>query len=141
MHFDAVGEVGSAGANVAAEHVAAVALVVNSAGAGEVLVAQLGRVAENVDGNAANGREENVEVGAGDELGEHAASLLEQAAAEVADLNAEALGDARQVPHVFEGYLRAVGSACVAHDLPVDANAPLERRFLDLLERDVRLGY
>ena len=89
--LDAVHEIGTAGADVGAEHVGAVALVVDAAGDAGLRIAQARHVADHVDRDVADGRQEHAHVGPGDELGEHAAGLLEQGAAQFALRAAEAL--------------------------------------------------
>ena len=103
--LDAVHQVGPAGADVRAEHVRAVALVVHAAGDRRGGIGELGDVAEQVDRHAADGRQEHVQVGPRDELGEHAGRLLEQRAAQARLGGAEALGDAGQVPDRIDGDL------------------------------------
>ena len=55
-------------------------------------------VAEHVDRDAADRRQEHVQVGPRHELREHAAGLLEQRAAQLVSLDVEALRDAGQIP-------------------------------------------
>ena len=73
--------------------------------------AELRRVTEQVDGGAADRRQEHVQVGARHQLGEHAAGLLEQGAAEIGHGNAETARDAGQVP---DGLDRGLGDAHIA---------------------------
>ena len=61
-------------------------------------IGQIVRIAEDVDGLAADRRQEHLEVAARDQLGVHAAGFLEQRPAQVGLGAAEALGDAGQVP-------------------------------------------
>ena len=97
--LDGVREVGPAGADVGAEHVGAVAFVVHAGGEFDLGIRQVGRVAEDVDGLPADRRQEHLEVAARDQLGVHAAGLLEQHAPQVGLAAAEALRDAGQPPH------------------------------------------
>ena len=60
--LDRMRQVGPAGADVGAEHVGAVALVVHAGGELDLGVGQVARVAEDVDGLPADGRQEHLEV-------------------------------------------------------------------------------
>ena len=83
--------------------------------------AEIARVAEDVDGLPADRRQEHLEVGPGDELGVHAAGLLEQRAAQVGLAAAEALGDAGQVPDRLDGGLGDERRAAREQDRAVGA--------------------
>ena len=63
--LDAVGEIGPAGADVGAEHVRAVAFVMDAAGERLALVAEDGRIAEDVERHAADRRQEDAKGRAG----------------------------------------------------------------------------
>ena len=96
--LDAVGEVGAAGTDVGAEYVRAVAFVMHPAG-DLVSASPSFRDRRRSRGHAADRRQEDLEVRPGDQIGEHAGGLLEERPAQAALLDAEALRDARQVPH------------------------------------------
>ena len=114
--LDAVDEVGPAGADVGAEHVGAVAFVVHAAGERALRIGERGGVAEDIERDAADRRQEHLQVGARDEFREHAAGLLEQGAAQLALADAEALGDAGQVPDRIDGDLGDRDVARLVHD-------------------------
>ena len=96
--FDAVREVRPAGADVGAEDIRAVALVVHAHRERLARVRDARDVADHVDGGAADRRQEHLEIAPGDELGEHARRVLEQRAPQVGLGAAEPRSDARQVP-------------------------------------------
>mmetsp|Transcript_5882 Transcript_5882/g.12842 ORF Transcript_5882/g.12842 Transcript_5882/m.12842 type:complete len:208 (-) Transcript_5882:987-1610(-) len=103
--LDAVKQVGPARADVGAEDVGAVALVVHADGERLVWVGDGSVVAEDERGRAADGRQEDGEVRARHQLGEHAARVLEELAPKHALFKLEALGDARKVPDGLDGAL------------------------------------
>ena len=61
-------------------------------------VGDRGRIAEDVERDAADRRQEDRQVRPRHQLGIHAAGLLEQSAAQLVLADAEALGDAGQIP-------------------------------------------
>ncbi len=67
--LDGVRQVRAAGADVGAEHVRAVAFIVNAHRELHRLVGDEGRVAPNVDGEASNGGQEDFEIETGHQLG------------------------------------------------------------------------
>lgn len=73
--LDPIDQIGSARADVRTEHVAAVAFVVHAQGELLGRVREVGRVAKDVDGEAADGGQERLEVGSGDEFGVHPAGF------------------------------------------------------------------
>lgn len=80
--FNTKGEVWTACANVRPENVTAVAFVVNTECQADIRVRHLCWVAEDVYGKTTNGREEELDVVARNQLGVRAASLLEQCSTE-----------------------------------------------------------
>ncbi len=138
--LDAVRQVGAAGADVRAEDVGAVALVVDAAGEGVALVADVGRVAEHVEGDPADRWQEDLQVRPGDELGIHAAGLFEECAAKLRLFHLEALGDARQIPDRIDGGLGHRHVAALVDHLAVDLQAALGDGLVDLRQVDARLG-
>src|SRR5581483_3018136 len=82
-NFDAVREVRAARADVRAEDVRAVALVVHAAREPLFRIADLAEIYDEVDSNATDRWQKNVEIGTRDELREHAARLLEEAAPQI----------------------------------------------------------
>jgi len=138
-NFDTMSEVWSACTYIAAEYITAVAFVMNSARAGEVLVPELGRITKDIHGDSTNGWQKNVQISAGDELGKHTASLFKKTATEMPNFDTESFGNSWQMPHVFERNLRAVGGTRIAHDLSIDDEPSLEGCLLNLFEGNVRL--
>ncbi len=118
--LDAVNEIRPAGADVGAEHVGAVALVVHAAGERAALVPHAARIAEDVERDAADRRQEHREVRTRDQLRIHAAGLLEQRAAQRVFLHAETFRDAGQIPDRLDRRLGDRDLAGVLHDRAVD---------------------
>ena len=104
--LDPMHEIGAAGADVGAEDVRAVALVVHAAGDLACGIGDRARVTEDVHGHSSDRRQEYLQVATCYQLGEHAARLLEEAAAQVALRDAEALRDSRQIPDRLDRGLR-----------------------------------
>ncbi len=139
--FDAVREIGAAGADVGAEHVRPIALVVQAAGDARSRIAEARHVAEEIDGHAADRRQEDLQVRARDELGEHARGLLEEGAPQRALLHLEALGEAGEVPHGVDRRLGDLHVAGVGEDVAVGLEAPgrdggAQLRHVDMGARD-----
>ncbi len=116
-------EIRPAGADVGAEHVGAVAFVVHTAGEGRVAVAELCRIAEAIDGRAADRRQEGFQVGARHQLRIHAAGVLVQARAQLGLADAEAPRDAGQVPDRIDRGLHHAHDAVRQNDVTVGADA------------------
>ncbi|SPA51561.1 conserved hypothetical protein [Cupriavidus taiwanensis] len=83
----------------------------HAAGHAGLGLAQLADIAEEIQRHAADRRQENLKVRPRHQLREHAAGLLEQAAAQHAFLDAEAGRHAGQIPHRID---RRLGHAHVA---------------------------
>jgi hypothetical protein len=113
---------------------------VHAGGEFDLGVGQVARVAEDVDGLAADGGQEHFEVAARDQFGVHAAGFLEQHAAQVGLAAAEALGHAGQVPHRLDGGLGDHGGAVGGEQLAVGLEAALLHRLDHLGQDDVGLG-
>ena len=96
--FNRMREVGTARADVRPEDIRAVAFVVNAARQLNILVWNGVRVTPDVDGQSTDGREEDLNVRAGDELGIHAIGHAEDALTQVRLGAAEAPGNLGQVP-------------------------------------------
>src|SRR5271165_2951367 len=90
--LDAVHEIGAAGADVGAEHVRAVAFVMDAAGDDGAGFGDLLHFAKEIDRHAANWRQQDLDVGPGHELGEHPPGLLEQGAPQIGFGNPKAGG-------------------------------------------------
>ena len=97
-------------------------------------------VTEPVHGNAADGRQEYLEVGPGHELGIHSARFLEQHPPEIGFLDPEALRDPRQVPHRLDCNLRHPRLARVGQHFAVRLEAAGIDRAPDLRHREARPG-
>ena len=126
-NFDAVCEVGPAGADVGAEHVRAVALVVHASRQRDRGIRQIVRIAEHVNRLASDRRQKDLEVAARDELRVHAAGLLEQRATQVRFGDAEALRHPRQPPHRFDRGLGHDNRAIGEQDPSVGKNRRVRR--------------
>ncbi len=139
--LDGVREVGAAGADVGAEHVGAVAFVVNASRQFDRGIRQIGRVAEDVQREVPDGRQKHLQIGPRDQFRVHAAGFLEQHAAQLGLAAAKALGHAGQVPHRLHRRLGDQRAAGRQQHLAVG----LEPAFLDglddLRQDHVRLGH
>ena len=134
-------EIGPAGADVGAEHVGAVALVVHAAGERRVAVAELGRIAEAVDGGAADRRQEDLEVGARDQLRIHAAGLLVQSAPQIASSSMpkrSAMPGRYQTGSIAAFITRTL--PCARHDVAVGADAAGRDGVADFRHVDMGAG-
>mmetsp|Transcript_88801 Transcript_88801/g.274924 ORF Transcript_88801/g.274924 Transcript_88801/m.274924 type:complete len:393 (-) Transcript_88801:1140-2318(-) len=98
-------QVGPARADVRTKYVAAVALVVHPARELDGLIGDLLRVAPDVYRHATDGRQEELQVHAREQLGVHGVGLLEDGLAQLGLRHTEALRDAGQVPHGLDGGL------------------------------------
>ena len=76
--LDPVNQVGAASTDVRPEHVGSVAFVVDPQGELFGRITEMRGVAEDVDGQAADGGEEGFEVGSGDQFGVHPAGLYQE---------------------------------------------------------------
>ena len=117
--LDAVDQVRTAGADVRAEHVGAVAFVVDAAGDLGAVVRQFCHVAEQVGGDAADRRQKHLEIRACHQFGKHAAGLFEQGAAQIVLGGGKALRHAGQVPHRIDGDLDHGDAAVRMHQFAV----------------------
>ncbi len=104
-------------------------------------VCQVARVAEDVERLSADGRQEDFEVAARDQLRIHAARLFEERAAQVAFAHVEAPGHARQPPHRLDGDLGHHRRAVVEQHLAVCRQALEGDRLPHLRQVDVGLGH
>ncbi len=139
--LDAVGQVGPAGADVGAEDVRAVALVVHPAGQRIARVADALRGAEDIEGDAADGGQEHRQVRPGHQFGIHAAGLLEEGAAQGLLLDAEPLRDAGQMPDRIQRGLGHRHLAGLLDDLAVDLQPAQANGVGDLRQGEARLGH
>jgi hypothetical protein len=96
---------------------------VHAAGERALRIGDRARIAENVDRDAADRRQEHRQIGPGDKLGIHAAGLLEQRAAQLVLGHAEAFRDARQIPDRIDRRLGDRDVAGRTHDLAVHSEA------------------
>ena len=138
--LDAVNEIGPAGADVGAEHVGAVAFVVHAAGDLGARIGQLRHVAEQIDGDAADRRQEHAKVRPRHQLGEHAGGLLEQAPPQRILGGAEALRDAGQIPHRIDRDLDHRHAAVGVDGIAVGLQPPGSQRIAHLDQVEPRPG-
>ncbi len=99
-----------------------------------------GEIAEKIDRDAADRRQEDLEIGPRHQLRKHAARELEEAAAQIGFGDGEALGDAGQIPHRLDRRLCHPRRAIVAQDRAVGLQASGGDRLLQLGHVDMRLG-
>src|SRR6266481_4313358 len=118
--FDAVDEVRTARADIGAEDIRAVALVMDAAGDNRLGVGDPFDVAKEINRHPADRRQQDFDIGPGDELGEHPPGLLEQGAPEVGLGYPKARGHPRQMPYRID---RRLGDA----DLPIIEQHPAVR--------------
>ena len=107
---------------------------------GLVAIGDRGDVAEHVQRHAADRRQEHVEIAARHQLGEHAAGVLEQRAAQVGLGAAEAPRDAGQVPDRLDRGLDDDDVAGRAQHRAVGLQPPGAHRVGQLGQPDVGLG-
>mmetsp|Transcript_11965 Transcript_11965/g.21204 ORF Transcript_11965/g.21204 Transcript_11965/m.21204 type:complete len:242 (-) Transcript_11965:200-925(-) len=133
-------QVRTARTDVAAEDVRSVALVVHAHREGHVLVRDFFDAAPHVDCEAADRREEGVEVRARHELRVHHIGLLEERLAKRSLRASEALGDAREVPHGLDRELGDVRLTVVRQHVTVRGQTTDADGLFALWQIDVRLG-
>ena len=97
--LDAVDQIGTAGADVRAEHIRAIALVMHAAGYLGGVVRQFADVAEQIGRRAADRREKNLQIRPRHQFRKHARGLFEQLPAQIVFGGRKALGQARQIPY------------------------------------------
>src|SRR6266567_1895958 len=125
--FDTVDEIRAARADVRAKDIRAVALVMNAAGNHGVRIGNPLDITEEIDGRAADRRQQDLNIGPGDQLGEHAPGLLEERTPQIGLADAKACGKARQMPYRVDRRLgdadlaigeqyRAVGPQCAVNE-------------------------
>ena len=83
------------------------------------VIRQLADVAEQIDGGAADRRQEHLQVGPRHQFRKHAGGLLEQLPAQIGLGGAEARGDAGQIPDRIDRDLDHGDAAVLVHDLAV----------------------
>ena len=81
-------------------------------------------IAEDVERDAADRRQEHRQIGPRHQFRIHAAGLLEQSVAQFVFADVEALGDAGQIPDRIDRGLGDRDIAAVAHDVAVDLRRP-----------------
>ncbi len=101
---------------------------------------ELLRIAEAVDRGAADRRQEHLEIGTIDQLRIHAAGLLVQTVPQSVFVDAEALGDARQIPDRIDRRLDHADAAGLADDLAIDRDAAGDDGLADFRHVDVGAG-
>mmetsp|Transcript_51127 Transcript_51127/g.122994 ORF Transcript_51127/g.122994 Transcript_51127/m.122994 type:complete len:429 (-) Transcript_51127:1632-2918(-) len=139
--LDGVRQVRPASADVGAEHVAAIALIVHAAGELHGLVGDLLGVAPDVYCHATNERQEQLEVPPRQQLRIHGVGLLEDRLPQFVLRDAEALREARQVPHRLDGGLGHEALAVLGEHGGVGAQAAGLERLPALGQLDVRLRH
>src|SRR5580692_594202 len=117
--LDAMNQIGAAGADVGAEHVGTVALVMHATGDLGAMVGQLGDVAEQIGRCAADRRQEDLQVGPCHQFGKHARGLLEQLPAQIVFGGRKPLRQTRKVPHRVDGDLDDGNAAVLVNDFAV----------------------
>src|SRR5690606_7722076 len=77
-------QVRTARTNVRTENITSIALIMNTKGQSDIGIRDLGRVAEDVDGEPADGWKEEFDISTGDKFGKRTASDFEKGTAQVA---------------------------------------------------------
>ena len=139
--LDAVCQIGPAGADVTSEDITAIALVMRAHG--ELLggVGEMGDIAEYIDGHAADGGQEDIQLGTRDQLGVHAVGLGVQGLPQRLFADVEALGDAGQPPDRVDRHLGHHHLAALQHQLVVHLDRPVPDVLHQLYDQDVRLSH
>src|SRR5580704_12356920 len=138
--LDAVDQIGTAGADVRAEHIGAVALVVDPAGDFCARIVELGDVTEQINRRAADRRQKYLQIGPRHQLRKHAGGLLEQRAAQIPLGRAEAMRDAGQVPHRIDGDFDHRNAAVLVDDIAVIDEASRGKRALHFRQIEAGAG-
>src|SRR6516225_2087792 len=138
--FDAMHEIGAASANVRAKDIRAVALVVDAASDHGARVSDPLDLAKKIDCHATDRRQQDLDVGPGDELGEHPPALLEECAAEVGLRNPETGGKPGQMPYGVDCGLGDANLAVVEQHFAVGTQASIGEKRPQLRCGDSRLG-
>src|SRR5712671_2362022 len=97
--FYPVHEIRAARADIRAEDIRAVALVVNAAGDYRVRFGDPLDITKEIDRRAADRRQQDLNIGPGDQLREHAPGLLEKRTPQIGLGDAKAGGQPRQMPY------------------------------------------
>src|SRR6185295_17143109 len=132
--FDAVDEVRSAGADIRAEHVGAVAFVMHAAGNVRPGTAEILHITHQINRGAANGRQKDLQVEPGHQLGIHACGLLKQRPAQAHLVRSETLCNPGQIPDRVDGDFDYRDVAVLVHDVPVAAQSAGGKRSPDLVQ-------
>ena len=138
--LDRMREIGPAGADVRAEHIRAVALVVHACGQLHGGITQVAAIAEDVDGLPADRRQEHLQVRARDEFGIHATGLFEQHAAQIGFAATESVRNPGQMPNRLDRRLGDQRRAAGQQDLAVGDQASFLDGVHDLGHDHMRFG-
>ena len=89
-------------------------------------------LAKEIHRRAADRREQDLEVGTGNQFGEHAPGFLEQGTAKIGLSDAEARGHSRQMPDRIDGHLGDADLAAVEQHPAVGSQPPLGQKRAEL---------
>ena len=115
-------------------------------------VGELGGVAHDVDGHTADRREENLDIGTGEEFRVHATGIFEEGTTEGRFFDTETLGHTWEVPHGVDGGLVSVDLYTLVHtgesgefrgfddDLSVNREVSFASEDVELFDLDVGFG-
>src|SRR6516165_3502362 len=131
--FDTVDKIRPASADIGAEDVGPVALIMYPARNEGARVLQLLNVAEQIDGGASHRRQEDLEIEPGHELRKHSGCLLEQRATQSHFTRAETFRDSRQIPDRIDGDLDNGDGAILVHHLTIAGETSDCERILDFM--------
>ena len=138
--LDPVGQIRTAGTDVRAEDIGAVTFIMHPAGDFTIGMADGLEIPHAVDGEAPNRREKQLEVVAGDQLGEHPAGVLEQTVSQLALTNCQSLGNTRQKPDRLNGRLGDPDITVLGQNVAIRRQSPGRDRLLNLRHIDPGFG-
>mmetsp|Transcript_362 Transcript_362/g.984 ORF Transcript_362/g.984 Transcript_362/m.984 type:complete len:286 (+) Transcript_362:625-1482(+) len=139
--LDCMRQVRPARADIGAKDVAAIALIVHSASKLHRLIWNFLWVAPDVDRQATDGRQEELQISPSYQLRVHGIGLLEDGLAQCILRDPETLSDTWEVPHRLDGGLRDKALPICHQHFAVCHQPPLSESFPALRQLDVCFGH
>mmetsp|Transcript_111 Transcript_111/g.135 ORF Transcript_111/g.135 Transcript_111/m.135 type:complete len:276 (-) Transcript_111:476-1303(-) len=139
--FNRVGEVGTTCANIRSEHITSITLIMNTTGQLDILVGNGIRISPNVDSKSPNGRQEDFDVGASDELWIHAICHAEDGLPQESFGTPESSRHLGQIPYGFNGTLGTDGLSTGHQNLAIWLQPPRCYSLSALGEINVGFGH
>jgi hypothetical protein len=137
-NLDPVDEIGAASADVRAEHVRPVALVMDTTGDHGAGLRDPFDGTEEIDRHAADRGQQDLEIGPSHEFGKHPPGLLEQGAPQIGLGDPEAGGQPGQMPHRIDRRLGDADLAIVEQNLAVWPQGAVGEKRAELRGRNSR---